>query len=232
MINSETLPAVHLSVDELEKIERLLRENTTDCEIEIVLSLPGGVDQRFNSASQIETDLLADIAGSDSYSISVDGKEGQCTIAGESSGTESHMMYCRGNDDWYSEVRNRVKSYVRSNQTAWSQLRSELTGGKATAAAVIGAFFVGWALTVVAPQSIVHYFPTPVDALIFSVGTFGLLIVRFRNWVHPYVQISHKESHPSKRRIAKIGLTTLAITLFIVILRGLVGPGPFIRWTF
>lgn len=42
MSENKELPAVHLSVDELEKVEDLLRENTTKCEIEIVLSLPGG----------------------------------------------------------------------------------------------------------------------------------------------------------------------------------------------
>ena len=226
---NKELPAVHLSVDELEKVEDLLRENTTKCEIEIVLSLPGGVDQTFHSVGQINTSVLADVAGPNSYSLSATGKEGQCTIAGEGIETESHMLYCVGDSDWRDKIKHGVVEQLNSVQTTKSRLRGQITGIRATGVAVLAALFVGWAVAAVAPQSVVHYKPTFSDAFIFSLGIFGLLIVRFRNWAHPYIWIGHDRSFPTKQRIEKLGLGAILLTFAVLTFRWLLEPGPFLR---
>jgi len=228
---SETneLPAVHLSIDQLEAVESLLRENTTKCEMEIVLSLPGGVDQKFHSVEQIDSSVLADAAGSNSYTLTVTGEEGRCTIAGESTGTESHMLYCIGEADWRDKIKRETKEYFNSVQTAESRLRGKIAGVRATGAAVLAALFVGWAATAVAPQSVVNYYPTLLDAIVFSIGVFGLLIVRFRNWVHPYIWIEHDRSFSTKLRIGALGIATILITFAILTVRYLIEPGPFLR---
>ena len=225
---NKELPAVHLSVDELEMIEDLLKENTTKCDIEIVLSLPGGIDQTFHSVGQLNSSVLADIGGSNSYSLSVTGEEGRCAIAGESIETESHMLYCVGDSDWRDKIKYGVVEYLNSVQTTKSRLRGQITGIRATGVAVLAALFVGWAVAAVAPQSVVHYNPTFSDGFVFSLGIFGLLIVRFRNWVHPYIWIGQDRSFPTKQRIKKLGIGTILLTFAILTFRWLLEPGPFL----
>ena len=146
MSKNKQLPAVHLSLDELEGLEELLRENTSNCEIEIVLTLPGGVEERFESVDHIDTTVFANVTGSDAYTLSVIGDEGRCTIGGESTKSESHMIYCTGDPDWRDTIQCRVKQYLYSVQSIGSWLREPLAGKRATAVAVFGALFVGWAI--------------------------------------------------------------------------------------
>ena len=229
MSNGKELPAVHLSLDELRGLEELLRENTSNCEIEIVLSLRGGVEKRFNSVDQIDTTVFANISGSDAYTLSVAGDEGRCTIGGESTKSESHMIYSTGEPDWRNTIEYRVKQYLYSVQSKESWLREPLAGKRATVVAVLGALFVGWAIADIAPQSIVHYYPTIGDVLTFALGVFVLLLVRFRNWVHPYVLIEYNQPHPTKERMANLAMYVVFIAISILMLRWWMGPGPLLR---
>lgn len=226
---NKELPAVHLSIDELKEIEELLRENTTNCKTEIILSLPGGVERKYHSVSQIDSTVLADVGGSNSYSLSIVGEEGRCMIAGESTGIASHMLYCAGPPDWRDKIQYSVMEYLNSVQTIKDHLRSRLTGKSATTVAVLASLFVGWAVAAVAPQSVIHYFPKLLDAIIFTLGIFGLLIIRFRNWVHPYILIGHGSSYPTKRRIELLAAYAVLITFCILVFRWLIEPGPFLR---
>ena len=229
MSQNVQLPAVHLSLDELEGLEELLRENTSNCEVEIVLTLPGGVEERFESVNHIDTTVFANVAGSDAYTLSVIGDEGKCTIGGESTKSESHMIYCTGDSDWRDTIQCRVKEYLYSVQSIGSWLREPLAGKRATAVAVFGALFVGWAIADIAPQSIVHYYPTIGDVVTFALGIFVLLLVRFRNWAHPYVLIEYNQSHPTKERMRDLGVYVVLITTSTLILRWWMGPGPLLR---
>lgn len=223
------LPAVHLSVDDLEQIETLLRKNTTKSEIELVLSLPGGAEQKLHSVDQLNDSFLTNINGSGSYSLSVTGKEGRCTIAGESTNTESHVLYCMGDSDWRGKIQSEIKSYFDSAQTKKSWFRGQLAGARATGVAVSAAVFVGWAASSISPQALVHYFPTLSDAFLFFIGTFGLLIVRYRNWVHPYIWIRHGRHHPTRSRVGMLAIAATLVTFVVLVFRWSAGPGPFLR---
>jgi hypothetical protein len=59
----------------------MLRENTTNYETEIELSLPGGANISFHSVDQIDSSVLVDVGGAYSYTMSV-----RCMITGESEG--------------------------------------------------------------------------------------------------------------------------------------------------
>jgi hypothetical protein len=229
MTETKKLPAVHLSVDDLEKIEELLREKMTNCETEIVLSFPGGIERQFDSIDQISRDVLTDIGGLNSYTLSVTGVESYCLIAGESTGTESHRLYCRGDPGWIEEIQRELVDYLCSIQTKESRLREWLTGIRAGGVTVLAALFVGWAVAAIAPQSISHYFPKLSDAIIFSIGVFGLFVVRFRNWLHPYIWIGYNRSHPTKKRAVKLGAASILLTATVLMSRYLMGPGPFLR---
>jgi hypothetical protein len=138
-------------------------------------------------------------------------------------------MYCRGEDTWKNQIQLDVMEFLESVQTDKSELRSILSGGRSTVAAVVAAFFVGWALTAVAPQSVVHYYPNITDAVIFTLGSFGLMVVRFRNWIHPLVKISDVRSHPTNYRLDKLAVTAVLLTIIIMLVRCVLEGGPFIR---
>ena len=223
------LPAVHLSVDDLERIEKLMKENTDNGRIELILSFPGGVEQKLSSVDQINSSFLTNLDGSISYSLSVVGEEGKCTVAGESVGTESHMLYGVGDPDWKVQIRNEVREYINSIQTTRSYLRGQLRGVGADGVTMLATLFIGWAISSITPQPIIHYFPTLLDAFVFFIGAFGLLIVRYRNWVHPYIRVGYQRAHPTKRRASILCIVAFVSTLVLLMLRLMVEPGPFLR---
>lgn len=229
MNSSKQLPAVHLSIQDLKNIEKLLREKTTNCQTTFNLSLSGGVEKEYHSLNEINTTTLDNIGGSNSYVLSAIGEEGECTIAGESDGTESHVLYCDGDPDWVKMILSEIPEYLKSIQTAKSHLRDQLVGEKVAVLATLAALFAGWALPSIAPQPVVHYFPTLSDGFIFAIGLFGLSVLRFRNWIHPYVRISSSQSHPTERRLTSMIFCVLAFTVFVLLVRYLLGPGPLLN---
>lgn len=229
MGKSQRLPAVHLSVADLGDVESLLEDKTTDCSSEVILSFPGGTERQYNSVDEVDSEMLDKLDGTTSYSLVVNGEEGKCTITGESRGSESHMLYCEGDKSWANEVQLEIKKHLHSVQTTESRFREQLTGSKVTALAIFAALFVGWALPSIAPQPIVHYFPTPLDAFFFAVGIFGLSILRFRNWIHPYVWVGSSQTHPTKRRILHLVWWVFVMTTAILAVRWLTEPGVLLQ---
>lgn len=229
MDKSQSLPAVHLSVADLEDLESLLEDRITDSSSEVILCFPGGMERRYSSVDEVDGEMLDELDGVTSYALVVHGGEGKCTITGESRGSESHMLYCEGNKSWTNDVQIEINKHLHSIQTTESRLRGQLTRLKVTALAIFAALFVGWALPSIAPQALVHYFPTLLDASIFVVGIFGLLILRFRNWVHPYVWVGSCQTHPTKPRILYLVGGAIVVTAVILIMRHLTGPGPLLR---
>lgn len=223
------LPAVHLWIQDLETVEKLLRENTTNCRTAITLSLSGGVEKEYHSLTEINVTTLDNIGGSNSYVLSASGEEGECTIAGESDGTESHVLYCEGDPDWESVILSEIPEYIESIQTDKSRLRDQLVGQKVAVLATLAALFAGWALPSIAPQPLVHYYPTLSDGFVFSLGLFGLSVLRFRNWIHPYVRVGSNHSYPTERRILSIVISVVVFTSTVLLLRFLLESGPLLN---
>jgi len=222
-VYSTSLPSMHLTGEDLESLEKLLRKDSSNEDFEFTFE-KDGFSYTLDSVNGFIND--ADLPNkSTNYQFRLDSDEGEIYL----NANVGNKLRISGNQDWVHKKKRQIEKQINSNKRILRTHASQIAVAVyilQTITAVIGIFISSNIQNTELNLSLFEGFIVSIAFLAFL--TWPYLLISVGNTVFPYQLIKKDETIKYRPRIRKLGKFTFVLLSVIGGVAGLITIVQFI----